>query len=325
MTDVTAIGEILIDFTPTKASDGSDAFAKKPGGAPANVACAVSKLGGKTAFIGKVGKDAFGDFLIKTLDDNKVSTKGLVSTDEVHTTLAFVELDEHGDRSFSFYRNPGADILLTADEIDKSLLSETHFLHFGSVSLTNEPSRSATLFAAKTAKENGAVISYDPNFRTPLWKSEEEAVEVMKKAVPLADIIKVSEEELLMLTGESDLLSGAKALQSEGVSLVLVTCGAKGAFYLCGEASELLPTYNVVTIDTNGAGDTFFGAVLFSLKDKSKEEIASLSKAELHAIVSFANAAGSLATTKSGAIPAMPTKKEVEDCLKSVPLLKIKA
>lgn len=325
MTDVTAIGEILIDFTPIKASDGTDAFAKKPGGAPANVACAVSRLGGKTAFIGKVGNDAFGSFLKKTLDDNGVETKGLVTADKVHTTLAFVELDEHGDRSFSFYRNPGADILLSPDETDETLLKSTHFFHFGSVSLTDEPSRSATLSAVRIAKENGAIISFDPNYRAPLWKSEEDAIKVMKESVPLADIIKVSEEELFMLTCEKDLNAGAKALQSEGVTLVLVTCGAKGAFYLCSDKSGLLPTYDVATIDTNGAGDTFFGAVLYSLKDKTLDEIASLSQEELTKIVSFANAAGSLATTKSGAIPAMPTNEEVKDCIKTVPLLNIKA
>lgn len=322
MFDITAVGELLIDFTPAGSNAAGNAlFAQNPGGAPANVLAAAGRLGSKTAFIGKVGNDGFGKFLKSTLDQNGISTDNLVMTDEVHTTLAFVQLDEKGDRSFAFYRKPGADIMLTADEVHPELLKNTKFLHFGSVSLTEEPSRSATLYAVKTAKEAGAIISYDPNYRAPLWSSETEAKQQMHAALPLADLVKLSEEEMVMLTGEHDLLAGARRIQELGVTLVLVTLGSKGAFYLLGDSFGTLPTYDVKTIDTNGAGDTFFGAVLYRLKGKSLQEIKELTVPELTEIISFANAAGSMTTMKSGAIPAMPTLEEVALCQKTVPLL----
>lgn len=321
MFDVTAVGELLIDFTPAGKNDaGSALFAQNPGGAPANVLVAVSRLGGKTAFIGKVGSDGFGEFLKTTLDRNGISTENLIRTDRVHTTLAFVQLDEKGDRSFSFCRNPGADILLAPEDVNPDLLHNTHFLHFGSVSLTDEPSRSATLHAVKAAKSAGAIISYDPNYRAPLWKNEREAKSQMSAALPLADLVKLSEEELEMLTGETGFLRGAQKIEELGAKLVLVTLGAKGVFYLRGDRHGILPTYDVKTVDTNGAGDTFLGAVLFRLKEKNLRDIELLSEEELLDILSFANAAGSLATTKSGAIPAMPTLEEVELCRKTVPL-----
>lgn len=321
MFDVTAVGELLIDFTPAgKSEAGCTLFAQNPGGAPANVLVAVSRLGGRTAFIGKVGSDGFGEFLKTTLERNGISTGNLVRTDRVHTTLAFVQLDEKGDRSFSFCRKPGADILLESGDVHPDLLRNTHFMHFGSVSLTDEPSRSATLHAVKEAKSAGAIISYDPNYRAPLWNNEQEAKNQMSAALPLADLVKLSEEELEMLTGDSDFLSAAHRIQALGAKLVLVTLGAKGVFYLLGDRYGKLPTYDVKTVDTNGAGDTFLGAVLYRLKEKSLREIELLSEDELLDILSFANAAGSLATTKSGAIPAMPTREEVEHCRQTVPL-----
>lgn len=325
MFDITAVGELLIDFTPAGSNEAGNAlFARNPGGAPANVLAAAGRLGCRTAFIGKVGADGFGRFLKATLEQNQICTENLVFSSQVHTTLAFVQLDAHGDRSFAFYRNPGADILLKPEEVKPELLRNTGVLHFGSVSLTDEPSRSATLYAVKTAKEAGAVISYDPNYRAPLWKSEQEAKEQMGAALPLADLVKLSEEEMEMLTGEQDLLTGARRIQALGVTLVLVTLGPKGAFYLLGDAFGTLPTYDVKTVDTNGAGDTFFGAVLFRLKGKALQEIRALPVSELEEIVSFANAAGSMATVKSGAIPAMPTLEEVERCRQTVPLLHAK-
>ncbi len=322
MYDVTAIGELLIDFTPAGNDvNGNTMFTQNPGGAPANVLVANSRLGGKTAFIGKVGNDAFGEFLKTTLENNKISVENLVASDKVHTTLAFVQLNNRGDRSFSFYRNPGADIMLTYDDVNIDLLRNTRILHFGSVSLTDEPSRSATINTVKTAKDYGAIISYDPNYRAPLWKSEQEAKEQMRLALALADIVKLSEEELKLLTGEQDLNQGARKIQAMGSHLIMITLGAKGAFYLLGKLHGILPTFDVETIDTNGAGDTFLGAVLFRLKGKSLQDIEKLSKEELADIISFANAAGSLTTMKSGAIPAMPTLKEVEHCMTSFSLL----
>lgn len=323
MFDITAIGELLIDFTPAGCNEnGIELYGRNPGGAPANVLAAGSRLGGKTAFIGKVGTDGFGQFLKHTLLENGINADGLVMTDKVHTTLAFVQLDERGDRSFSFYRKPGADIMLEPQEVSNQLLKDTHILHFGSVSLTDEPSRSAVLTAAKKAKEYGALISYDPNYRAPLWDNEQNALLQMKAALAYADIIKVSEEELLLLTGKADLKEGAQALQNVGVSLVLVTLGARGAFYMLGDMSGILPTYDVPTIDTNGAGDAFTGAVLFCLKDKTAAQIRNMNREELEHIVDFANATGSLATTRHGAIPAMPTLQEVLDCIRSTPKLK---
>lgn len=322
MFDVTAVGELLIDFTPGgNNADGDMLFARKPGGAPANVLAANSRLGGKTAFIGKVGNDALGQFLRKTLGDIQIDTSGLVVDPDIPTTLAFVQLDERGDRSFSFYRKPGADLMLRTSDIKEDLVTECHILHFGSVSLTDEPSRNATLFAVKTAKKAGCIISYDPNYRPLLWSDSEAAKQQMNTGLTLADIVKVSEEEMELLTGKTDLEEGSRQLAKYGASLILVSLGSKGAFYRKGEICGLLPTYDVKTMDTNGAGDSFLGAVHYRLRGKSLAEIQSLTEAEMKDIISFANAAGSLTTTRGGAIPAMPALAEIEACIKTVPLL----
>jgi fructokinase len=316
MFDVVAIGEVLIDFTPAGISESGDSlFAKKPGGAPANVLAANSLLGGKTAFIGKVGKDSFGYFLKKTLEDIQIDTSGLVMTTEVNTTLAFVHLDETGDRSFSFYRNPGADIMLKSEEVNMEIIKSTKIMHFGSVSVTDEPCRSATINAVKAAKSNGKIISYDPNFREPLWKSKDEAIKQMISVLPLVDIIKVSEEELEMLTEEKDLVRGSEILSRYGITLVMVTLGSKGAFYKVGKHKGIKQGHVVKTIDTNGAGDAFTGAVHYQVKDKSLDEIRTMSKDEIERMIDFANAVGALTTAKSGAITALPTMHEVEALL----------
>jgi len=321
MFDVVAIGELLIDFTPAGRNEsGAALFAMNPGGAPANVLAMNSRLGGRTAFIGKVGKDGFGSFLKKTIDDFNIFSDGLKTDDRVNTTLAFVQLDENGDRSFSFYRSPGADMMLLPEEVDGSLIDGCGILHFGSVSLTDEPSRSATLHAIHLAKQKGCIISYDPNYRPLLWKDAQTAISQMRAGLSLADIVKVSKEELVMLTGEKELEKGTLGLCKNGSSLVLVSLGTSGAFYRCGGFSGLLPTYNVKTIDTNGAGDAFLGAVHFCLRNKSLDDIRKLQKEELEKIVRFANAAGSLTTTKSGAITALPTLREIGACLATVPL-----
>lgn len=322
MYDVVAVGELLIDFTPAGTSDyGAALFARNPGGAPANVLAAVTRLGGRTAFIGKVGKDGFGRFLRDTLDGLGIDTAGLVMTDKVPTTLAFVQLNEHGDRSFSFYRKPGADIMLTPDEVNRELTAQAKVMHFGSVSLTDEPSRAATFAAVRAAKEAGAVVSYDPNYRPLLWDSLEEAKRWMCKGLSLADVVKVSDEELELLTGETDPERGSQKLLEAGASLALVSMGAKGAFYRLGEICGRQPTYDVKTVDTNGAGDSFFGAVLYRLCGKPLAGIRALGKQELEDILSFGNAAGSMTTTRPGAIPALPTMEEVLACRANTPLL----
>ncbi len=316
--DIAAIGECLIDMTPCGVNEmGIPLFGANPGGAPANVLAMFSKLGGNTAFIGKVGKDAFGDSLIENLRSANINTDSVVVTPDYNTTLAFVHLTAEGDRSFSFYRKNCADVMLDIDEINKDVLADCNILHFGSVSLTDEPSRTATLEAVKAAKENGAIISYDPNYRPLLWSCVDEAKEIMLKGALLADIIKVSDEELTLLTGESDYSRGSERLISLGASLVFVTLGKNGAFY-CNRASHgILEAYDVKTIDTTGAGDTFFGSVLWLLKGKTREELAAVENPELEEIVSFGNAAGSLTTTKKGAIPAMPDYEKILKLLKS--------
>lgn len=322
MFDVTAVGELLIDFTPAGVNaSGEQLFARKPGGAPANVLAANSLLGGRNAFIGKVGNDEFGRFLRKTLEQHRIDVSGLMTDSEIPTTLAFVQLNERGDRSFSFYRKPGADLMLRDSEIKKEILSGCHIMHFGSVSLTGEPSRSATLEAVRTAKESGCMISYDPNYRPLLWDSTVKAKKLMAAGLELSDIVKVSEEEMTLLTGETDLEKGSLALARQGASLVLVSLGRKGAFYRRGNLYGEMPTYKVRTIDTNGAGDSFLGAALYCLRKKSLTEIRTLEETELREIVSFANAAGALTTMKSGAIPAMPVLEEIESCRRTVPLL----
>ncbi len=316
MFDVVALGETLIDFTPSGFNElGMQLFSCNPGGAPANVLAMNARLGGQTAFIGMVGDDAFGRFLQKTMQNVGIDVSGFQTTRDVHTTLAFVQLDKKGDRTFSFYRNPGADICLTVKDIPQSLLNECRVFHFGSVSLTDEPSRSATFYAAETAKKSGALISYDPNYRPPLWKNTEEAVDIITKGLKLADIVKVSEEEILLLTGKCGLLEGAAALAQAGASLIVVTRGKEGAFYYTDRCHGSWPAYQVPVIDTTGSGDAFLGALLSQLTGISLADIISLSKERLDRIIRYCNAAGSLTAMAKGAIPAMPSHQQILQCM----------
>jgi fructokinase len=315
--DVVAIGELLIDFTPSMTDkNGILLFARNPGGAPANVLAMNSRLGGNTAFIGKVGQDEFGRYLKKTLEDCGVDTKGLILATEANTTLAFVHLNKAGDRSFSFYRNNSADIMLRITDINTQLIANCNIFHFGSVSLTDEPSRSATLSAVRLAKEQGKIISFDPNYRELLWESEEHARMQIIIALGLADIVKVSDDEMSFLTGHRNLMEGAKSISDLGAALVLITSGSEGAFYFTNKHHGTVPAYKVRTIDTTGAGDAFFGSVLYRLYNKNIYEIGNMNQEELDDIVLFANAAGSLATTRIGAIHSMPALKEIKECQK---------
>ena len=310
MTDITAIGEILIDLTQSgRTEQGIPRFDANPGGAPANLAVAASRLGAKTAFIGRVGKDSYGEFLRRTLEENRVDVSGLSVDPVQHTTLAIVTLDETGERSFSFYRDPSADVNLRVEDAPAALLSDTRILHFGSVSLTAEPSRSATLEAAKMAKEHGAWISYDPNYRASLWSDESTAIRQMLEPLPLVDILKVSDEELPLLTGLTDPERGSARLAEKGAKLVLVTLGAEGAFYRFGGKIGHIPGLKVTVGDTNGAGDTFFGALLSQLV--KRERLEALTQQELEAMIAFANRAAAITTGRHGAIPAMPTLAEM--------------
>lgn len=322
MIDVAALGETLIDFTPNGTNaQGIALFARNPGGAPANVLAMNAKLGGTTTFIGKVGKDSFGDFLRQTLIESNIDVSGMIADEKVPTTLAFVQLDSKGDRSFTFYRNPGADVMLTSNEVNRALIDECSIFHFGSVSLTADPSRTATLDAAHYARQQGKLVSFDPNYRPLLWEQTTDVLQQMQAGVRLADLLKVSEEEMQLITGESDLARGSHALLEMGPSLVLVSLGAKGAYYCNAVSSGYLPTYHVATVDTTGAGDAFMGAIHYQLKGKSASALKTIPASELEEIVRFGNAAGSLTTTKGGAIPAMPTMEEIRQCISATPLL----
>lgn len=310
MKDIVAIGEVLVDLTQTGMNQlGVGQYAANPGGAPANLAVAASRLGARTAFVGKVGRDAFGNYLRAVLNENHVDTTGLLTDEREHTTLAVVSVDETGERSFTFYRDPSADVNLDAREIPEDLLKNTRVLHFGSVSLTAEPARSATLYAAKKARENGCLVSYDPNYRASLWGCPEEAVREMKDALPLCDILKISDEELPLLTGTDDPVEGSRMLAGLGIRLIFITLGANGAFFRLGEDTGSVPGIKVKVGDTNGAGDTFFGAALSKLV---KEDLNKLTLNRVEEIAAFANKAASITTRRHGAIPAMPRLEEIE-------------
>ncbi len=305
MFDITALGEILIDFTPVKTDTGKRTFEQNPGGAPANLLATVAKFGGKTAFIGKVGKDMFGEALRDVLIENGIDTRGLV-VDAVHnTTLAFVALDQNGDRSFSFYRNFGADIFLTKDEVGEDIITNSRIFHFGSLSLTNEPSRTATDFALKNAKDSCCTITFDPNYRPMLWKSEKAAIDMMRKYVPYADIIKFSKEEIQMVTGKTDISESIKAVTDMGVTLVLVTDGGNGVNFGTKDYHGFVPSLKLETVDTTGAGDIFFGTFLYEFLRSGKSPD-TLTCKEAEAFVKKAVVISGLSTLKKGAIPSIP-------------------
>lgn len=313
MTDLTTIGEILIDLTQTGVSqDGICSFAANPGGAPANVAVAAARLGASTAFLGKVGRDNFGAILRNTLVKNQVDVSGLLE-DAAPTTLAVVSVDKLGERSFSFLR--GADCALAPEEVDITQIERSKILHFGSVSLTAGPSRNATLFAAQHAHEKGILVSYDPNYRPALWSSPEDAKQWMTHPLPLVDIIKLSLEELPLLTGTEDPETGSRALEEMGISLIFITLGQQGAFLRWKGRTALVPGVPVSVADTNGAGDTFFGAVLRCLTCRGAAPLENLSLEELTQITTFANHAAALTCSRSGAIPAMPSLEELAGSL----------
>ena len=313
--DIVALGELLIDFTEAGISaDGMKLFEQNPGGAPANLLTAASHMGCRTAFIGKVGTDMHGAFLKKTLEKEGIDTRALVEDPETFTTLAFVEIHENGERQFSFARKPGADTQLRKEELDGQLLSDCRIFHFGSLSLTDEPSRSATLEAARLAREAGALISYDPNYRPPLWRSQEEAAEAMKSVVPLVDVMKVSDEESLLLTGASDYAQAAARLMAAGPQLIALTLGGDGVLLATKERQEVVPAFRTEAVDTTGAGDSFWGGFLSRLLSYQKE-VAQMSWEELHDCAVTGNAVASLCVRKRGGIPAIPTKDEVDSFL----------
>lgn len=315
MIDVTALGEILIDFTPYgKSEAGQNVFEQNPGGAPANVLACLNKCGKKTAFIGKVGNDMHGQFLVHVLNNSGICTDGVVVDDSVFTTLAFVTLSESGERSFSFARKPGADTCLTQEELKEEMIRDSKVFHIGSLSLTAEPAKGTTFKALEIAKEAGCMISYDPNYRAPLWDSKEAAIEGMRSVVSYVDVMKISDEETALLTDIEDPEGAAKKLVDMGVSIVAVTLGADGALVCTKEGSRIVPGYKAEMVDTTGAGDSFWGGFLKCLLESGKKA----SEIRLDEAVGFAkygNAVASLCVEKRGAIPAMPTIAEIEERL----------
>lgn len=309
--DVTTLGEILIDFTESDKSDaGMRLFEQNPGGAVANVACQVARLGKNSAFIGKTGNDMHGIFLAKTLENIGVDTRGMVMADDVFTTLAFVSISSDGERSFSFARKPGADTMLHPSEVSTEILHNTRILHVGSLSLTDEPARSATHYAINEAKKMDAIISYDPNYRDSLWTSRETAIEQMRSILPLADIIKISDEETELLTDIQKPQDAAAKLIDMGVSCVVVTLGKEGALVCTKEGMSRVPAFEGRVVDTTGAGDSFWGAFLYCMADSAlKPHELTLSKAS--AFAHFANAAASICISRRGAIPALPSLEEI--------------
>lgn len=309
--DIVAIGEVLIDLTQT-GTDGAGVpqYAANPGGAPANLAVAAARLGASTALISKVGQDAFGRYLRKVMEENKVDVSTLTVDEEQHTTMAVVSVDENGERDFTFYRDPGADSMLLKDEIPLGLLKEARFLHFGSVSLTREPARTTTLCAVETARSLGAVITYDPNYRANLWPDRDTAIRRMRKPLDMVDILKISDEELPLLADTDDLEAGTAALAEHGIRLILVTLGPNGVFYRFGGKTGTVPGVPCTVGDTNGAGDTFFGAFLSRLSRLDGPDC--LTADMLEEMLAFANKAASITTSRRGAIPAMPTLEEMK-------------
>ena len=316
MYDVVAMGELLIDFTENGLSNqGNFLMEANPGGAPCNVLAMLAKLGKKTAFIGKVGNDFLGKHLKKVVEEVGIDTRNLKLDDDVHTTLAFVHTYADGDRDFSFYRRPGADMMLTEEDLPMDMIENCRIFHFGTLSMTHENVRKATLKAIEAAKKNGALISFDPNLRPPLWDSLEDAAEQIHVGLGLCDILKIADNEIEFMTGETDFDKGAAILQAHypNIKILNVTAGADGSYsYSCGH-KVFVPSFKLGgTIETTGAGDTFCASVLGFVLENGVEN---LSENQLTEMLRFANAAAYLVTTKKGAIRSMPEKAEVEAIL----------
>lgn len=311
--DVIALGELLIDFTINgKSEQGNNLFEANPGGAPCNVLSILGKLGRKTAFIGKVGNDQFGRLLKETIEEVGVDASNLLVDKEIHTTLAFVHTFPDGDREFSFYRNPGADMMLREDEVDEEAIKKAKIFHFGTLSMTDEEVRKATLKAVKTAKENDILVSLDPNLRPPLWSSMELAKEQMLNAMQYCDILKISDNEIQFVTGVEDYDEGIRIIREKfQIPLVCLTLGKEGSRAYYKDMRVEVPGFVQEHVaDTTGAGDTFCGCVLNYVLEHGIEN---LGEENLKEMLTFANAAASLITTKKGAIRSMPEKEAIEE------------
>jgi fructokinase len=311
MADVICLGELLIDFIPTITGldlATAETFKKAAGGAPANVAAGLARFGVASGFMGTVGEDGFGRFLAATLAAAGVDVGTLRFTGAARTGLAFVSLRADGEREFLFYREPSADMLFAPEDVDEAAIGRAKILHFGSISLIGEPSRSGTLHAVATARRHGLLVSYDPNLRLLLWPDAEAARAGARTGLEQADIVKISEEEVHFLTGIDDPIEGARALWHENLSLMTVTRGAQGCFWLSKDAHGAVPSFEVEAVDTTGAGDAFMAGLLAGLIGTP---LPSLTPGALDSICLFANAAGAVTTTSRGAIPSLPDRQAV--------------
>ncbi|GAB6137535.1 carbohydrate kinase family protein [Halanaerobaculum tunisiense] len=315
MSGVITLGEALIDFTPL--DEDNMKFKKNPGGAPANVAVGLSCLGVETSFVGKVGDDVLGNFLQQTLTDKGVNTSEMLLTTEARTGLTFVTLDDQGDRNFDFYIDPSADRFLREEEINPDIFSEPKIFHFGSISLIDEPARSAIKQAVKLAQENDLVVSYDPNLRMNLWDTAQDAKAGIISMLGETDILKISEEELEFITGTQEVEVGAQELQEEyDIPLIYVTFGSQGAYYYYQGTIEFIPAMEVETVDTTGAGDAFVSGILYNINQTDKD-LRELDKEFLDYTTEFASVSGGLAASESGAMSALPTLEEVKNILEN--------
>lgn len=315
--DVTALGELLIDFTENgTSSQGNPLMEANPGGAPCNVLAMLERLGKKTAFIGKVGKDMFGNQLKAAVEEVGIDTRNLIMDENVHTTLAFVHTYPDGDRDFSFYRDPGADMMLTKDEVQKELIENSRIFHFGTLSSTHEGVREATRRAIELAKEAGCIITFDPNLRPPLWKSLDDARKEIEYGMTKCDVLKISDNEVEFLFGTTDYDKGAAIIREKyNIPLVLITMGKDGSrAYYKDLRVEAAPFLQENTIETTGAGDTFCASTLNYVLEHGLED---LTEENLKELLTFANAAASLITTRKGALRVMPSRQEVLDFIES--------
>ena len=316
--DVIALGELLIDFTMNGQSEqGNNMFEACPGGAPCNVLALLNKMGKKTAFIGKVGKDQFGTLLRDTITEAGIDASNLMVDENVNTTLAFVHTFPDGDREFSFYRNPGADMMLTADEVNPEVVKDTKVFHFGTLSMTHEGVREATKKAVETAKANGCLVSFDPNLRPPLWSSLDLAKEQMEYGFGKCDILKISDNEIQFVSGKEDYDEGIAYLQETyNIPLILVSMGKEGSrAYYEDKIVEIKPFLQKNTIETTGAGDTFCGCVLHYICEHGLDN---LTEADLTSMLTFANAAAAITVTRLGAQSSIPTLIEVSAFIRTI-------
>ncbi|WP_100407037.1 aminoimidazole riboside kinase [Bacillus solitudinis] len=310
MKGIISLGEALIDFIPLDKDNIT--YQKSPGGAPANVAVAVAKLGARSTFIGKVGNDVLGEFMRDTLKGHGVNVDSMLLTEEARTGVVFVTLDETGERHFSFYINPSADRFLSAENIEKELFKSHNVFHFGTISMISEPSKSATLEAIRLAKKNGLIVSFDPNLRLGLWESESQAKDTIISMLKETDLAKISDEEMTFLTGETLVEKALKKLESYEIPVLLITFGAKGSYICLHGKITHVPAIDVETVDTTGAGDAYVSGLLYQLSEDGRKPI-DISLDDWKKIVGFASVSGALAASTRGAMNALPTLDEVQE------------